>query len=589
MVSQRRTNPSSCDRFRWGRHVTASGMNVLALIGCCVVGSAWVVLSTMPSGNRQVANAQAASDGSSADEPSSGRTRVLGLTAQQRAIQLLNRAAFGARPGDVERVVKDSWEAWVEEQLKPGRLKDRELDRRLKRDYPSLGLGLAEAYSRYWPEVPQNYEQMSIEKRNAFISERNRLRNLIQFELRESVLVRATYSERQLYEVMVEFWRNHFNIDQTKDDCQYFSNHYEETVIRRHCFGHFGNMLMASAQHPAMLIYLDNDVSQRPLTKEETRQLDLITAKRKEQPGARFGAYAMQLQRQRGLNENYARELLELHTLGVDRFYEQKDVREVARTLTGWSHGWAAEPYKSDYTFKFQKSVHDRKSKKILGVRISGKRGVRDGASVIRMLAEHPATAEFIAWKLCRYLVNDEPSFSLVERVAARFKESKGHLPTVYREILLSPEFMSPDNYRSKFKSPFEFVVSALRATGAQIENGGDVLYRLARMGQPLYQCEDPTGYFDRTADWLDPGVLVHRWDFALRLARNKIKGVRIPDKFWESIEKDDAMALLRKLMPDVLSSKTEVDGTLRRVVVQQKKRERRLGIILGAPKFQQQ
>lgn len=481
------------------------------------------------------------------------------------------------------------WRAWVDEQLAPGKLDDRELELRLSREFPSLRLSLADAYSTYWPKVPPYFDQMPVEKRNEFFARRNRLQREIQEELRAAVLVRATVSERQLYEVMVEFWRNHFNVDQTKDDCRYFANHYEETVIRRHAFGHFANMLLASAQHPAMLIYLDNDVSQRPLTPEELRQLEIIQEKRKEQPNARFGAFAMQLERQRGLNENYARELLELHTLGVDRFYTQDDVREVARTLTGWSHGWAGEPYQSEYGFQFHDEVHDKKSKRILGARLSGKGGVNDGVKVVSTLAVHPATAEFIAWKLCRYLINDEPSFALVERVAERFRETQGHLPSVYREILLSPEFMEIGHYRAKFKSPFEFVVSALRATGGQVDRADDLLYRLARMGQPIYQCEDPTGYFDRTADWLDPGVLIHRWDFALQLASGKVKGVRIPDAFWERVEDGGADSLVTALLPDLAGDERPSSVRLRRVLAAQKSKERRLGLLLGSPTFQQQ
>ncbi len=508
------------------------------------------------------------------------------LTETQIDWHMRNRLSFGPRlgelPGDPSK-----WREWVESQLDPASIDDTECATQAALRYPSLFMPIGESYTAYWPKVPDDFEELTQELRDQFFAYRNERLQRLEMELRESVLYRAAHSKRQFQEVMVEFWRNHLNIDQNKGNCRYFVNDYEERVIRKHAFGHFEEMLIASAKHPAMLIYLDNDVSQKPLTEEELRQLELIRKKRLAEPNAMMGEFARNLERQSGLNENYARELMELHTLGVDNHYTQQDVFEVARTLTGWAHGWQGMPYESEYGFQFRDPVHDKDPKRILGTRLKKGGGEKEGVDTVRMLARHPGTADFLAWKLCRYLVNDEPEPALLARVAKVFRDTRGHLPSVYRAIILDPEFIHTRNYRAKFKSPFEYVVSAMRATDVTIDDPRTTLFMLHRMGQPLYQCADPTGYFDQTEAWLDPGVLVHRWDFALRLVSGRVEGVRMSPLVLESLGPLPSGARLEAIqklaLPDGLGERE------REALAKAQSAPYLLGLVLGSPAFQQQ
>ncbi|MHC4936927.1 MAG: DUF1800 domain-containing protein [Planctomycetota bacterium] len=520
------------------------------------------------------------------EPPAPGGKDAAPLDDLEQTWHALNRLAFGPRPGDVERVAAMGWRAWFEEQLDPSSIEDPAIDTLLAARFPSLSMDLAQLWKTYYPRYPEGFAELPEEQRDRLQQNRNRQYAKVQQELHTSVLLRAATSERQFQEVMVDFWRNHFNIDQKKGFCRLLANHYESSVIRAHAFGRFEEMLLASARHPAMSIYLDNEISQKPLTKEELAVLDQIREKRMRDPNAMLGMVAQRIDRHRGLNENYARELMELHTLGVDNFYEQNDVRELARILTGWSHGWLGDAYESEYGFRFYPEVHDADRKTVLGKRYKGSTE-EEGILAIRRLASHPGTAEFISWKLCRYLVNDEPRRSLVAKGAEAFRESKGHLPTVYRAIVLSPEFIDRTAYRAKYRSPFEFVVGALRATGARFAKVDDIGRRLARMGQPLYQCEDPTGYFDQTEAWLDPGVLVHRWDFALQLTLGEVDGVRIDAKVFDRWAKgtieENRSAIIGSIVPGTMPERTAA------LLARAKTPRELVGLILGTPEFQKQ
>ncbi len=508
------------------------------------------------------------------------------LSPSEQAGQILNRLSFGARPGELDALTEKGWQTWLEAQLDPQSVDDSALDEIMKLKYPSLALTIEETWAQYWPPPPPGFDELPLDQRNEFFAMQNQLRERLQRELQESVLVRALLSKRQFQEVIVEFWRNHFNIDQTKGNCRYFSNNYESSVIRQHAFGRFEEMLLASAKHPAMSIYLDNEISQKPLTKRERETIEQARKVRRENPDAKIGEYAMNLERYSGLNENYARELLELHTLGADNYYTQADVRELARSLTGWTHGWRGEAYQSPYGFLFRHDVHDAGGKKVLGRKVSGKTE-KNGTDLILSVARHKGTAQFVSWKLCRYLVNDEPPKKLVDDVAAVFKKSRGNLPDVYRALVFHPLFLNRVNFRAKFKSPFEAMVSALRATEAKVTSAEQLLYLLHRMGQPLYRCEDPTGYFDQTEAWLDPGVLVHRWDFALKLSGGQLDGVEIPESFFESLDplpRDERRAaMIKRIFPDGIDDATKAAlgkaWSLRRL----------LGLLLGSPSFQVQ
>ncbi|MEO1237505.1 MAG: DUF1800 domain-containing protein, partial [Planctomycetota bacterium] len=343
------------------------------------------------------------------------------LTDRETALHVLNRLAFGPRPGDVERVMETGWRAWVREQLDPDSIDNDGTDRETARRYPSLTLPLAEAFNTYRP--PYQADETPEDQRK-----RNELRGRIHDELRDAVLYRAVHSERQFEEVIVNFWRNHFNIDHTKDDVAFMAPDFEASVLRRHAFGKFEDLLLASATHPAMLTYLDNVVSQKPLSERELRLIERYE-------GRDFTPRVVAaLGRQRGLNENYARELMELHTLGVDNKYKQRDVTELARVLTGWSAGGAQE---GDFGFRFRRDVHDPDAKRLFGRTLRGG-GVDQGVAVIKRLARDRHTADFIAEKLCHHLVRDEPSPALVERVADVFRRTDGDLPRVYEAIVFS-------------------------------------------------------------------------------------------------------------------------------------------------------
>jgi uncharacterized protein (DUF1800 family) len=504
---------------------------------------------------------------------------------RQIAIHVLNRCTFGPRPRDVERIVEKGWKSWVAEQLEPEKIDDSALEKVIAEKYPSLRMGLGEVMGKYYP----SYDKMMLSDQEAQ-RKRNELRQKIRRETRESVLVRAIESERMLNEVVVEFWRNHFNVDINKDDVVYLGTNYEEQVIRRFAFGRFEDMLMASAHHPAMLIYLDNVISQRPLTPEEEKRIERANNSNRYKPRS-----VVALERHRGLNENYARELLELHTLGADNYYRQYDVTEVARVLTGWSVNRKRD---DDYGFYFRKDYHDRLPKEMPGIGYftKGRGGYEDGVDLLRHLARHRGTGQFIAWKLCRYFVNDEPPVALVKKVARTFQMSGGDLRKVYREILLSPEFADPQNFKAKFKTPFEFTVSAIRVTGAEVSDYRPTLEKLKRMGQAVYECEDPTGYYDQAEAWCDPGVMVHRWSYAMRLAEGHMQGVKLPDNYFNklaSVEPKEAKRLLVKnILP--LGIDEQTSAALDRAAEKslgggEWVAKRLLGLLLGSPAFQQQ
>ncbi len=509
-----------------------------------------------------------------------GQSVEMQLSQREICFHILNRLAFGPTPGQVEELLKKGWMKWVVEQMDPEKIDNSEIEEALK-PYPSLSMSLGEVLTTYRPRY-ENQPPTRAERR-----ERNQLRAKVMRELRESVVVRAVLSKRQFQEVMVNFWRNHLNVDNNKDQVRYLANHYEMHAIRPHVFGKFEDLLMASAKHPAMLVYLDNALSQKPLTEKEKKTLEKYKKKKKKK-----SARIKKLERQRGLNENYARELLELHTLGVDNGYTQRDVIECARALTGWSVSYGKN---EDFGFTYRNQQHDDKPKVVMGWRFNGKGGIQEGETIIQRLAHHKQTAKFISFKLCRYLVNDRPSEKLVDQVAQVFYKSKGDLKQVYMAIIMSPEFFSRENFRCKFKTPFEFVASAMRATKARLTTVRPTLHALKSMGQPVYECDDPTGYYDQAEAWLDPGVLVHRWNFALQVASGSFRGVSLPRDYYLPIIRLNPKEMKKKIihtcLPGGLDNRT--DKILNEMV--SKSMDRRetatklLGIVLGSPTFQQQ
>jgi len=456
-----------------------------------------------------------------------------------RIVHVLNRLGYGPRPGDVEAVRAMGTEAWIQRQLHPERIDDSAAAARVAA-LATVSLPTAELRAGY--EVPREARRAIQKKRaemgdDASEADRRRARRemvreyagdmkgtprQVVDELQQAKVVRAVYSERQLDEVLVDFWMNHFNVYANKGPAKFLVGAYERDVIRPNAWGRFEDLLAATAKSPAMLFYLDNWLSADP--------------KAASGPGRRGAGGTPR--RARGLNENYAREVMELHTLGVDGGYTQKDVTEVARALTGWSiAGLRPGPPMAgrepdlpmagagDSRFVFNARVHDRGDKVVLGRAIKGG-GMEEGERVLHMLATHPRTARFISEKLARRFVADEPPAALVERAAATFERTGGDIRAVVTTIVTSPEFFAPEAREAKIKTPLEFVASAVRASGATVKSARELARRIALMGMPLYQQQPPTGYKDTAEAWVSTGGLLARMNLASDLAAGKVAGV---------------------------------------------------------------
>jgi uncharacterized protein (DUF1800 family) len=343
-------------------------------------------------------------------------------------------------------------------------------------------------------------------------------------ELAMAKMTRAVYSNRQLQQVMDDFWLNHFNVFAGKGEVKWYLTSYERDVIQPNTLGKFKDLLTATAKSPAMLFYLDNFLSADP---NAAQRLAMERAMRQQM---RRGPYAypprpQQAQNQkpqRGLNENYGRELMELHTLGVDGGYTQKDVTEVARCFTGWT----IEKPREIAQFKFDERLHDPDPKVVLGKKIHAG-GMKDGEEVIDLLVKNPHTAKFISTKLARRFVSDAPPPELVDRMAKSFQKSGGDIREVMRTMIYSPEFWSRNAYRAKVKTPYELVVSSVRALGTDVDTPMPLVQWVGRIGEPLYQCQPPTGYSDKSETWVNSGALLNRLNFSLALAGNKVRGSR--------------------------------------------------------------
>ena len=547
-----------------------------------------------------------------ADTPKSGKKRQ--LTEDQRIIHVLNRLGFGARPGDVARVKSMGLENYINQQLNPEKIDDAVAENKVK-DLSVLSMTTAELYEKY-PQPGQLLRQLqargmlggdstdrkelnpqSEEYRKILADyyEQNGLQRpqRIVAELQASRILRAVYSERQLQEVMVDFWTNHFNVFAGKGADRWLLPAYDRDTIRPNALGKFSDLLTATAQSPAMLFYLDNFQSVSPNANQGNARRRLMN---QEMP-------AQQQRPRRGINENYARELMELHTLGVDGGYTQKDVQEVARCFTGWTifqpRGGAAAvralngegARRNAGTFFFNSRVHDDGEKTVLGRKIPAGGGFKDGMIVLDLLAHHPSTAKFIATKLVRYFVSDTPPPALVDRVAAAFTKSDGDIRETLKAIFFSNEFNSPEAYRSKIKRPFELVVSAMRTLGADTNGGPQTHQWIARMGEPLYGFQTPNGYSDAAESWVNTGGLLERMNFGLALAGNRIQGTRVDlaklsaqdkskliDESLKMIVAGDISPATRETLMKQIDEKNAKDTVATTV-----------GLILGTPEFQRQ
>jgi uncharacterized protein (DUF1800 family) len=413
-------------------------------------------------------------------------------------------------------------------------------------------------------------------------------------ELVQGKLLRAIYSDRQLDEVMTDFWFNHFNVFIGKGPDRYLLTSYERDVIRPHALGKFEDLLVATAQSPAMLFYLDNWLSVGPNSdvamgipkqaNNQSRQRIRNKAQTNQSKGKR-----------NGLNENYGRELMELHTLGVNGGYTQQDVTEVARVFTGWT---LKQP-KQGGGFTFEERTHEPGNKIVLGHRIKPK-GEKEGLEVLHILAHNPATAKFICTKLALRFVSDEPPQPLVDRMAQTFLKKDGNIREVLKTMLDSPEFWAPDAYRAKVKTPLEFVVSAVRASGAEVADAMPIARQLQNMGMPLYGMQPPTGYSMKADAWVNSSALLGRMNFALALTSGKVKGVQVDsDRSPPANDPQQTLAVLEnsllagdvsKQTHDVISARLQ-DSKISRRKLDDPARPPNAGLIagllLGSPEFQ--
>jgi uncharacterized protein (DUF1800 family) len=478
------------------------------------------------------------------------------LTGDQRVAHVLSRLTFGARPGDFERVKAIGVNEFIRQQLDSDSVDDVAVQARLRR-LPTLGMATPVIFEQYTPpkpvaspspakspdktaanSIPQigsNTDKMSTVPANESMKPGDAMQKteesgqkqeagrmpaqptasprpspppknpqMVVTELQRAALLRAVYSERQLYELMVGFWENHFSIFANKDADRYLLTGFDRETIRPFTMGRFRDLLGATAHSPAMLFYLDNWRSSvarpYPATKDKPAGVD------------------------GGLNENYARELMELHTLGVDGGYTQKDVQEVARCFSGWT----IQKPNEEGLFLYRPGLHDNGEKIVLGHKIPAGGGIADGERVLDILATHPATAHFIATKLARRFISDDPPASVIDRAAAVFLKTDGSIRETLRAIVTAPEFFSAATYRAKMRSPFEYVAAAMRALNAETDGDRPVLDAIGRMGQPVFGRITPDGYADRSDQWLSSGSMVARFNFANALATNRMKGTSI-------------------------------------------------------------
>jgi uncharacterized protein (DUF1800 family) len=570
-----------------------------------------------------------------------GKLPITELTEDEAINHALNRLAYGPRPEDVERIRQMGLEKWVDQQLNPDSVDDTALDARLRK-YPTLKMSSKELLDAY-PQPTQAAKQQGVTKEEIQDQLREKRReamtsvlvtgddNLDQAQLQLAMIQgpnrmvtelsmakadRAIYSQRQLEAVMEDFWFNHFNVFANKGADRWLVTSYVRDTIRPRTMGKFDDLLIATAKSPAMLFFLDNWQSVDPDAFQHWRQQ--AESRRRFQgmfgggfgpmpgefprPGARIPGFPApgqpQRPEERGLNENYGREVMELHTIGVDAGYTQQDVIEMAKCLTGWT---IREP-RRDPEYVFKPEFHAQGKKVVMGHTFDYG-GEKDGEEALRMLANDPHGAAFISAELARHFVSDTPPQSLVDRMTKEYEETGGDIRDVLRTMIYSPEFWSKEAYRAKVKTPFELVASTARALNADISVSLPVAQWVGRMGEPLFLCEPPTGYSDKSSTWVNTGALLNRLNFALSFAGGHMLGatVDLTAMLGEDASKDAEMALSRALnvfldgqvasgTRDTLEERLKDPQVLQAKLddpVKQVNEGLISGLVLGAPEFQ--
>ena len=582
-----------------------------------------------------------------------------GLTERKAAAYLLDRFAFGARPGEVDQLLEIGLETWFNRQLNV------EFPNQQLNEYLSHLHSLHMSNDQILNVYPPNGVVKSMARREGIISsndqnaESSKVRQkLKKFSVRKGFrpqrelldelisqkILRSVYSENQLAEVLTDFWFNHFNVSSTDNQAKPWILSYERDAIRPHILGHFRDLLGATAKHPAMLYYLDNDQSsaasdatlkslkthrrkRKKKSKETSTNRNLTERATPNSEVMMTDSLVTPKTPQRGINENYARELMELHTLGVDGGYTQKDVVEVARAFTGWkvnrkNKRTRGKPNRGikDGDFLFSPWNHDVKEKTILGQKFPHGGGIEEGERVLDILALHPATAKHISQKLATFFVSEDPPKGLVDRLAKVFLNTDGDIQALMREISVSPEFwQARETYKTK--SPVRLIVSALRSTKAGIKKTQKLAQWAAEMGQPLYACRPPTGYPDRGAFWINAGTLLKRMNFGISLASNQISGISLDLKGLGTNSEDndldksltiytnfllperDITKMLQRLDQQLISDNNRKkenkkirnikNRKRRKAKIAAREREQKklivqaIGIILGSPEFQ--
>ncbi len=504
------------------------------------------------------------------------------MSPRDSAVHALNRLAYGPRPGDVDRVAQGGVMSWIDQQLAPERIDDARLAERERR-FDLLSYSRDDLARLYLDAQRARRERQQAQRPDSMMAppadqaeqtpEGLRARRLAG-ELQELAVVRAALSERQLQEVMVDFWTNHFNVFLGKGADRFLMPSYIEETIRPRALGKFSDLLIATARSPAMMFYLDNWESVAPGSRPPAPPLRRLA----------------QRQMPKGINENYARELLELHTLGVDGGYTQQDVIEVARIFTGWS---IAPPPRGG-GFEFHDWAHDRGAKTVLGVVFPAGPGEDEALRLLALLANSPATMHHVSRQLCARFVADDPPDGCVDAAAAAWQRTDGDIREVLRAIFRSPDFWAPQNVRAKVKTPLEFVVSAARAVAADPDSTARLAQVVARLGEPLYLHVAPDGYAERQEDWLNSGALLARMNAAVAIAAGRLPGAAVDlDALVPATADRTALvaAVNDRLLAGTMSEHTKavIRDQLSDISDPRQARALAIGLALGGPDFQRQ